>query len=259
MKKHVVDDVCFISANDGFMMDSWAAYQDAKNIVLLPDGNGEFTRGMNILVDKSDIGFGQRSWRYSMLMKDGVVKKHFVELQQPGDPFEVSDADTMLAHIVMQTPCWSNTSNDTPTTSNLQHLWSIPIPRTKPRASHQIYHLWYSMLMKDGVVKKHFVELQQPGDPFEVSDEDTMLAHIAPGVKALPTVDVFTGAGYPYCLKAKGMLTATGLAFDEIQLGRDVAARMMKAITGRGTIPQVYMDGKHILFEDLHSMMIVDI
>ena len=67
--------------------------------MLVPDGNGEFTEGMGMLVDKSDLGFGKRSWRYSMLVKDGVVQKMFVEPQKPGDPFEVSDADTMLAHI----------------------------------------------------------------------------------------------------------------------------------------------------------------
>jgi len=52
-----------------------------------------------MLVDKSDLGFGERSWRYSMLVTDGVIQKMFVEPQKPGDPFEVSDADTMLAYV----------------------------------------------------------------------------------------------------------------------------------------------------------------
>ena len=54
---------------------------------------------MGMLVDKSDLGFGKRSWRYSMLVKDGVVQKMFIEPEKPGDPFEVSDADTMLAYV----------------------------------------------------------------------------------------------------------------------------------------------------------------
>ena len=64
---------------------------------LIPDGNGEFTAGMGMLVDKTDLGFGKRSWRYSMLVKDGVIEKMFIEPEKEGDPFEVSDADTMLA------------------------------------------------------------------------------------------------------------------------------------------------------------------
>ena len=80
-------------------MNAWAQNQEAQNITLLPDGNGEFTDGMGMLVDKNDLGFGKRSWRYSMLVKDGVIEKMFIEPQKPGDPFEVSDADTMLEYI----------------------------------------------------------------------------------------------------------------------------------------------------------------
>ena len=66
----------------------------------MPDGNGEFTDGMGMLVDKADLGFGKRSWRYSMLVKDGVVAEDVHRAaRRPGDPFEVSDADTMLAYI----------------------------------------------------------------------------------------------------------------------------------------------------------------
>ena len=63
------------------------------------DGNGSFTEGMGMLIDKSDLGFGKRSWRYSMLVNDGVIRKMFIEPDKPGDPFEVSDADTMLHYI----------------------------------------------------------------------------------------------------------------------------------------------------------------
>ena len=94
-----VDCVVCISVNDAFVMNEWARTQECGNVMLLPDGNGEFTEKMGMLVDKTELGFGKRSWRYSMLVKDGVVQKMFVEAQKPGDPFEVSDADTMLATI----------------------------------------------------------------------------------------------------------------------------------------------------------------
>ena len=94
-----VDDVVCISVNDGFVMAEWAKDQHADDITFLPDGNGDFTRGMGMLVDKRSLGFGQRSWRYSMLVDDGVVKKMFIEPEREGDPFDVSDADTMLRYL----------------------------------------------------------------------------------------------------------------------------------------------------------------
>ena len=68
-------------------------------MLLLPDGNGAFTEEMGLLVDKSDLNFGKRSWRYSMLVRDKKIEKMFLEPQKQGDPFEVSDADTMLDYI----------------------------------------------------------------------------------------------------------------------------------------------------------------
>src|SRR6185312_3780207 len=94
-----VDAIVCLSVNDAFVMNEWAAGQECANLTMLPDGNGEFTQGMGLLVDKSDLGFGKRSWRYSMLVKDGVIEKMFIEPQKEGDPFEVSDADTMLHYI----------------------------------------------------------------------------------------------------------------------------------------------------------------
>lgn len=98
-----VDAVVCVSVNDAFVMYQWGKSQNAKNVFLLPDGNGEFTRKMGMLVDKSNLGFGQRSWRYSMYVEDKEIKKIFAE---PGfedncatDPFEVSDADTMLNYL----------------------------------------------------------------------------------------------------------------------------------------------------------------
>ena len=97
--KEGVDSIVCVSVNDTFVMNEWAKDQESANITLLPDGNGAFTEGMGMLVDKSDLGFGKRSWRYSMLVKDGVVQKMFIEPEKEGDPFEVSDADTMLAYF----------------------------------------------------------------------------------------------------------------------------------------------------------------
>ena len=98
-----VDEIICVSVNDAFVMFKWGKEQGNRNIVLLPDGNGEFTRKMGMLVDKSNIGFGMRSWRYSMLVNDGTIEKMFVEQDFgdncPTDPFEVSDADTILAYL----------------------------------------------------------------------------------------------------------------------------------------------------------------
>ena len=98
-----VDEIYCMSVNDAFVMYQWGIKLGAKNVKLLPDGNGEFNRKMGMLVEKSNLGFGMRSWRYSMLVNDGTVEKVFAE---PGfsdncetDPFEVSDADTMLAYL----------------------------------------------------------------------------------------------------------------------------------------------------------------
>jgi peroxiredoxin len=98
-----VDQIICLSVNDAFVMYQWGKAIGAKNVFLLPDGNGEFTRKMGMLVDKSNLGFGLRSWRYSMLVNDGTIERIFPEPEFgdncPVDPFEVSDADTMLAYL----------------------------------------------------------------------------------------------------------------------------------------------------------------
>jgi peroxiredoxin len=99
LRKRGVDEVICLSVNDAFVMNAWARDQSCSNVRLLPDGNAAFTDAMGMLVDKSDLGFGARSWRYSMLVRDGVIEKMFVEPQIEGDPFEVSDADTMLQYL----------------------------------------------------------------------------------------------------------------------------------------------------------------
>ena len=103
IKAQGVDEVICLSVNDAFVMFQWGKAQGAKNVFLLPDGNGEFTRKMGMLVNKDNLGFGMRSWRYSMVVDDMKIEKMFVEPDFndncPTDPFEVSDAETMLAYL----------------------------------------------------------------------------------------------------------------------------------------------------------------
>lgn len=102
-KAQGVDAVVCLSVNDAFVMFQWGKGQNAENVFLLPDGNAEFTRKMGMLVDKTNLGFGQRSWRYSMYVENGEIKQLFSEAgfedNCETDPFEVSDADTMLNYL----------------------------------------------------------------------------------------------------------------------------------------------------------------
>ena len=166
-KQHGVDDIVCVSVNDTFVMNEWKAEQQADEITFLPDGNGDFTRGMGMLVPKNDLGFGDRSWRYSMLVKDGVIEKMFIEPDLPGDPFEVSDADTMLSYI-------------------------------------------------------------------------------APDAPAPANVTVFTRNGCPFCVKAKGLLRDAGMEYDELVLNEDFKESTIRAISGETTVPQVFIDGERI-------------
>jgi len=162
-----VDEIVCLSVNDGFVMSEWAKDQEADNVRLLPDGNGEFTEKMGMLVDKADLGFGKRSWRYSMLVKDGVVEKMFIEPEKPGDPFEVSDADTMLAYI-------------------------------NPKA------------------------------------------------KKPDQVAILTREGCGFCAKAKALLTEMGYDYAELPLDHKVRTRVVGAIAGAQTVPQVFINGVRI-------------
>ncbi|MEO7642459.1 MAG: glutathione peroxidase [Ramlibacter sp.] len=98
-RENGVDEVICIAVNDPFVMEEWAKNQECDNVFVLPDGNAAFTEQMGMLVDKSDLNFGKRSWRYSMLVRDGVVDRMFIEPDEPGDPFKVSDADTLLHYV----------------------------------------------------------------------------------------------------------------------------------------------------------------
>ncbi|NDP42427.1 MAG: glutathione peroxidase [Aromatoleum sp.] len=162
-----IDSILCVSVNDTFVMNEWAEDQEAANVTLVPDGNGEFTAGMGMLVDKADLGFGKRSWRYSMLVKDSVVQKMFVEQEKAGDPFEVSDADTLLAYI-------------------------------NPRA------------------------------------------------KKPDQVAIFTREGCQFCAKAKALLTDLGYAYAEIPLPHKQRSRIVGAVTGEQTVPQVFVNGERI-------------
>jgi thioredoxin-dependent peroxiredoxin len=103
IKAQGVDEVYCLSVNDAFVMYQWGLKIGANKVKLLPDGNGEFTRKMGMLVDKSNLGFGLRSWRYSMVVNDGKIEKVFVEEGYEDvcttDPFEISDVNTMLTYL----------------------------------------------------------------------------------------------------------------------------------------------------------------
>jgi len=103
LKSKGIDEVYCVSVNDAFSMYQWAKNLGIDKVKMLPDGNGDFTRLMGMLVKKENLGFGDRSWRYSMHVVDGEIKSQFVELglmdNCPEDPFTVSDVDTMLASL----------------------------------------------------------------------------------------------------------------------------------------------------------------
>lgn len=158
-----VDTLICVSVNDTFVMNAWKEDQDADRITFLPDGNGTFTEQMGMLVNKDELGFGKRSWRYSMLVKNGVIAKMFIEPDEPGDPFKVSDADTMLRYL----------------------------------------------------------------DPEGPQVLDVLL---------------FTKPGCKYCVKAKRLLSERQLPYAELP----VSPRILHALPGARTTPQIFINGKHI-------------
>jgi len=163
-KANGVDSILCVSVNDGFVMESWARDQGLTAVRPIADGNGTFTEGMGMLVDKSALGFGKRSWRYSMLVKNGVVSKMFIEPDVEGDPFLVSDADTMLDYI-------------------------------------------------------------------------------APNAAKPEQVALFSKVGCPFCAKAKEELDAAGVNYLEMPLADNVRQRLLSAVAGKGTSPQLFVNG----------------
>jgi glutaredoxin-like protein len=166
-KESGVDEIIVMSVNDTFVMNAWKEDQQSKNIKFIPDGNGEFTEQMGLLVDKSDLGFGKRSWRYSMLVDNGIIVKQFIEPQEQGDPFKVSDADTMLNYIT------------------------------------------------DGKI------LMTP-------------------------VTIFTKPDCKFCKKAKTLLEKMNYKYDELTVDKEIKGSSLFAVTGKNTVPQIFIGGKHI-------------
>lgn len=166
-KQHGVDEIVCMSVNDAFVMNEWRVGQDADNITFIPDGNGDFSEAMGMLVDKRDIGFGMRSWRYSMLVKHGIIDKIFIEPDKEGDPFEVSDAETMLRYI-------------------------------------------------------------------------------APDARIPEPAVVFSKPGCPHCARAKATLKANGILYTDISQDQRINSSVVRAVSGQSTWPQVFIGGKLI-------------
>ncbi len=166
-QKAGIDEIYCLSVNDPFVMQAWGEAQGIDRVQLLPDGNGIFTEQLGMLVDKSDLCFGKRSWRYAMVVDNGVIEKMFIEPDKPGDPYEVSDADTVLRHLA-----------------------------------------------PDDAGPEHFT--------------------------------LFTRQGCRHCARAKALLTGHGASYEEIPLGAALTRRSLEAVTGRTTVPQVYHKGEHL-------------
>jgi len=98
-----IDAIYCMSVNDSFVMNKWAQDQGLDNVAVIPDGSGEFTRKMGMLVDKDNLGFGMRSWRYAAIVKDGVVEAWFEEPglmdNCPEDPYGVSSPENLMKHL----------------------------------------------------------------------------------------------------------------------------------------------------------------
>ena len=101
-----IDEVYCVSVNDSFVMNAWANKEGIKNVKVIPDGSGVFTKGMNMLVKKDDKGFGERSWRYAAIINNGIVEKMF---EEPGkedncasDPYGESSPETVMKYLNMK-------------------------------------------------------------------------------------------------------------------------------------------------------------
>ena len=98
-----IDDIYCISVNDGFVMNAWAQDQNIEKVKLIPDGNAYFTRSMGMLVNKSNLGFGDRSWRYAMLVNNGIIEKLWVEEGKRDnadtDPYDMTTPETVMLYL----------------------------------------------------------------------------------------------------------------------------------------------------------------
>jgi peroxiredoxin len=102
-KKQGIDDIYCISVNDGFVMNAWAKELGIENVKMIPDGNADFTDYMDMLVGKYNCGFGERSWRYAMVVDDMVVEKMFIEKGKcddaTEDPYEETTPAKLLEYV----------------------------------------------------------------------------------------------------------------------------------------------------------------
>jgi len=102
-KAQGVDEIYCMSVNDSFVMNKWAQAQEIKNVKVIPDGSGEFTRKIGMLVEKDNLGFGMRSWRYAAIINDGQVEAWF---EEPGkadnhseDPYGESSPENLKKYF----------------------------------------------------------------------------------------------------------------------------------------------------------------
>ena len=102
------------------------------------------------------------------------------------------------------------------------------------------------MLVKDGVIDKLFIEPEKAGDPFEVSDADTMLEYISPGGSKPLNVAIFTRPGCAHCVKAKTLLNELDIDYEELMLNRDYTDQTLRAVANATSFPQIFVDGNHI-------------
>ncbi len=98
-----IDEIYCISVNDAFVMNAWGRGQGLEHVKLIPDGSGDFTRRMGMLVRKDNLGFGMRSWRYAAIVKDGAIEAWF---EEPGisddcetDPYGESSPQNILENL----------------------------------------------------------------------------------------------------------------------------------------------------------------
>lgn len=166
-QKAGIDDVVCLSVNDPFVMDAWQRAEKAEGLRFIADPFGEFTKAMGMSIDHRDAALGTRSWRYSMLVDDGRIETMFIEPDVPGDPFEVSDADTM---------------------------WK----------------------------------------------------HLRPNQKSTASAFMLARHGCPHCARAKGLLEQKGVPFEAMYLGDELTMQGVKAASGAATVPQIFIEGKLI-------------